>query len=181
MKPLLQPNNRLANILIITVSVIVLVAVMALDRLKVKPEWPFDMKVHVFATINACINFCVFILLIIAVIKVKQGKLVAHRNLMMVAMGLSLLFLISYILHHLFAGSTLYGGDGLLKIIYYILLITHIPLAGIILPFILYTAYRGLIGNYSAHKKLAKWTFPIWLYVALSGVLVYLMISPYYG
>lgn len=180
MKPLLKPNNRLANILIITVSVIVLLAVTALDRLKVKPEWPYDIDVHIFATINAVINFMVFVLLIAAVLAVKNGKLVQHRNMMMVAMGLSVLFLVSYIMHHLFAGSTVYGGAGTLKYIYYFILITHIPLAGIILPFILYTAYRGLIGNYPAHKKLARWTFPIWLYVALTGVLVYVMISPYY-
>jgi len=108
---------------------------------------------------------------------------------------LSVLFLISYICHHLFAGESKFGDtnhDGLLteeekiaagpvRIVYYILLGTHIPLAGIILPFILFTAYRSMIGEFAKHKKLARITWPIWLYVAITGVVVYFMISPYYN
>ena len=99
---------------------------------------------------------------------------------MLTAMVLSILFLVSYICHHLFAGETKFGGEGTSKMIYYIILGTHIPLAGLILPFILFTAYRGLIGEYARHKKLARITWPVWLYVAITGVAVYLMISPYY-
>lgn len=109
-------------------------------------------------------------------------------------MILSILFLVSYICHHLFAGETKFGdidhngvlsdeeaaGVGSLRWIYYIILATHIPLAGIILPFILFTAYRALIGEWPRHRKLAKITWPVWLYVAITGVVVYLMISPYY-
>jgi putative membrane protein len=114
---------------------------------------------------------------------------------MLTAMILSILFLISYICHHLFAGETRFGDlnhDGLLsdqektkagslRIIYYVLLGTHIPLAGIILPFILFTAYRALVGEFPLHKKLARITWPIWFYVAVTGVIVYWLISPYYG
>ena len=100
---------------------------------------------------------------------------------MLTAIILSTLFLISYICHHLFAGETKFGGTGTAKIIYYIILGTHIPLAGIILPFILFTAYRALIGEWPGHKKLARITWPVWFYVAITGVAVYWMISPYYG
>ena len=100
---------------------------------------------------------------------------------MMSALVLSILFLVSYIAHHLFSGETKFGGEGILKTIYYIILITHIFLAAIILPFILFTAYRALIGEYEVHKKLAKITWPLWFYVAVTGPVVYIMISPYYA
>jgi putative membrane protein len=114
---------------------------------------------------------------------------------MLAAILLSVLFLLSYIAHHLLAGDTRYGDlnhDGILsdeeklsagsmRMVYYFLLITHIPLAGIILPFILFTAYRALIGEYSKHRKLTRFTWPVWFYVAVTGVLVYWMIHPYYG
>jgi putative membrane protein len=114
---------------------------------------------------------------------------------MLAAIMLSVLFLVSYICHHLLAGDTKFGDinhDGILsddektaagsgRIFYYIILITHIPLAAIILPFILFTAYRSLIGEYEQHRKLARITWPVWLYVAITGVVVYVMISPYYS
>ncbi|MFN9958273.1 MAG: DUF420 domain-containing protein, partial [bacterium] len=101
--------------------------------------------------------------------------------MMLAAMVLSILFLVSYIAHHLLAGETSYGGEGTIRTLYYVILFTHIPLAGLILPFILFTAYRALISEWPAHKKLAKVTWPIWLYVAITGVVVYWMISPYYS
>ena len=99
---------------------------------------------------------------------------------MITAIVLSCLFLVSYICHHLFAGETKFGGEGTIRYIYYFILGTHIVLAGIILPFILFTAYRAMIGEWIKHRKLSKITWPIWLYVAVTGVVVYLMISPYY-
>jgi putative membrane protein len=99
---------------------------------------------------------------------------------MLWALGFSVIFLLSYICHHLLTGETAYGGSGLIKIVYYFILITHIVLAGLILPFILFTAYRGLTAEYDKHKKLARITWPLWLYVAVTGVVVFLMISPYY-
>jgi putative membrane protein len=103
-----------------------------------------------------------------------------HKKLMMAAMVLSVLFLVSYIAHHLFAGETKFGGTGTIRTVYYLILFTHIPLAGLILPFILFSAYRALIGEWSAHKKLVRYTWPIWFYVAVTGVIVYCLISPYY-
>lgn len=178
LKPLIAPNNKLANIFIGTVSVIVFVAVAVLTKTKLDVDLGFD--IFVFAKINAVVNTLVSICLIAALVFVKQKKYEAHRNVMFAAIGLSVLFLLSYIAHHLFAGETKFGGEGLIRPIYYFILITHIVLAGIILPFILYTAYRGLTGEYAQHKKLAKYTWPLWLYVSVTGVIIYVLISPYY-
>jgi putative membrane protein len=100
---------------------------------------------------------------------------------MIAAMILSCLFLVSYICHHLFTGETKFGGQGSIRYFYYFILGTHILLAAVILPFILFTAYRGLTAEWPRHRKLAKITWPVWLYVSVTGVLVYLMISPYYS
>ena len=150
--------------------------------------------VHFFALVNAMINSCVAILIVTGIVAVKKKKYETAQKTMLTAMWLSILFLLSYICHHLLAGDTRFGDinhDGIvseaekadagsLRIIYYIILGTHIPLAGIILPFILFTAYRALIGEYPEHKKLARITWPVWFYVALTGVIVYILISPYY-
>ena len=91
-----------------------------------------------------------------------------------------MLFLVSYICHHLLSGDTKFGGVGSIRLVYFIILITHIFLAAIILPFILFTAYRALVSEWPRHTKLARITWPIWLYVSLTGPIVYFMISPYY-
>lgn len=186
-------NDRKAKILIITFSVIVFTAITILTRVKLEVNPGFD--IHMFAKLNAIINSTVAILLVVSLIVIRFRKAYAlHRNLMITAMILSILFLISYVCHHLFAGETRFGDvnhDGIVselekqavgtsRVIYYIILGTHIPLAGIVLPFILFTAYRGLTGQYEKHRKLARITWPLWFYVAVTGVTVYLMISPYY-
>ena len=176
--PVWEKNDRKASVLIITFSIIVFAAIILLSRVKLNVDLGFD--VHLFAMANAIINSAVALLLIAALIAVKNRKYEAHKKLMLTAMLLSILFLISYICHHLFAGETKFGGEGTSKLIYYIILLTHIPLAGIILPFILFTAYRALIGEYPRHKNLARITWPVWFYVAVTGVAVYWMISPYY-
>lgn len=176
--PLLKRNDKLAKPLIIIVSVVVFAVVAALDRMKLKMDVGFD--VHIFALINAVINSCVSALLVSAFIAVRQKRYVLHRNLMLVAIVLSVLFLVSYIAHHLLGGETKFGGEGGIRTIYFVILITHIFLAAIILPFILFTAYQSLTGEYAKHKKIARYTLPLWLYVSITGVVVYLMISPYY-
>ncbi len=173
-----KKNDPKARTLILLFSGIVFIAVVALGRITLKADLGFD--VHLFAKVNAFINSCVAILLIAAIVAVKKKKYLLHKRLMLTAMGLSILFLVSYICHHLFAGETKFGDEGIMKTIYYIILFTHIPLAGLILPFILFTAYRAMIGEWPQHKKLARRTWPVWLYVAITGVIVYLMISPYY-
>jgi len=177
--PQLVKDDKRAKIFIWTVSIIVFAAVALLSRVKWDINLGFDP--HLFAKANAVINFTVTVLLLAALVAVKRNLYSAHKKLMITAIILSLLFLISYICHHLFAGETKFGGQGTIRYIYYFILGTHIVLAGIILPFILFTAYRALTGEWVRHKKLGKITWPIWLYVAITGVLVYFMISPYYS
>ena len=192
LNPVLKKNDKKAGWLIITFSVIVFSAVVLLSRIKLELDPGFD--VHIFAFFNSLINSFVAVLLVLALLAVKKKKYATHKKLMLTAMLLSILFLLSYICHHLLAGDTRFGDidhngilsetekatAGSLRIVYYIILGTHIPLAGIILPFILFTAYRALIGEYAAHKKLARITWPVWFYVAVTGVIVYVLISPYY-
>ncbi|MBK5271945.1 MAG: DUF420 domain-containing protein [Bacteroidia bacterium] len=188
-----KKNDKKARILIFLFSIIVFTAIVVLSRYKLNVNLGFD--VHLFAKANAIINSCVALLLLAGFIAVKSKSYLLHKRIMLTAMFLSILFLVSYICHHLFAGETRFGDinhDGILsddekttagsmRIVYYILLGTHIPLAGIILPFILFTAYRAMIGEYSRHKKIVRITWPIWFYVAVTGVIIYWMISPYYG
>lgn len=192
-QPYLTRNDSRAKIFIWTVSIIVFVAVAVLSKVKLNVDLGFDP--HLFAKANAIINFTVTILLVAGLWAVKSQKYLLHKKIMLAAIILSILFLVSYICHHLFAGETKFGDidhngivsadektlGGSLRIVYYFLLGTHIPLAGIILPFILFTAYRSLTGEYQKHKKIARITWPVWLYVAVTGVVVYLMISPYYN
>lgn len=159
-------------------SGIVFLAVTVLGRIQVPTSGTWD--VHVFAAANAVINSLVSVLLLVGLFTAKAGNWAWHRRAMLAALVLSLLFLTSYILHHLFAGETAYGGEGAMKVLYYVLLITHIPLAALSLPFILLTAYRSLSAQWPGHRKLAKRVWPVWFYVSVSGVVVYLMISPYY-
>lgn len=176
--PILKKNDKTARLLIVTVSFIVFAAVVVLSRVKIDADLGFD--VHVFAKVNAIINSAVSVLLVSAFVAIRRKNYIAHRNLMYAAIVLSALFLVSYIAHHLLAGDTRFGGEGAIRYVYFFILITHIFLAAIILPFILFTAYRALTGEFGRHKKIARYTFPLWLYVSVTGVLVYLLISPYY-
>jgi len=181
LKPLIPKKDKLAKRLIILVSVIIFLAVVALDRHLIQPEFPFEFDVHYFALANSIINSAVALLLLAALFAAKSKQFLLHRNLMFGAILLSVLFLVSYIAHHLYAGDTSFGGEGWIRPVYYTLLITHIVLAALILPFILFTAYRALTGEWQRHKKIARYTWPLWFYVSVSGVVVYWMIRPYYG
>ena len=188
-----KKNDKKARILIYAFSAVVFSAVMLLGRVQWKVNPGFD--VHLFAKANVFINSCVALLLVVALVAVKYNNYTLHRNLMMTAIFLSVIFLMSYICHHLFSGETRFGDlnhDGILsdeekaaagklRIVYYFLLGTHIPLAGIVLPFILFSAYRSLIGEFDKHRKLVRITWPLWFYVAVTGVVIYWMISPYYS
>jgi putative membrane protein len=190
--PVLVKNDKQANWLILVFSFVVFAAVVLLSRIKLDVDLGFN--VHFFARLNAIINSLVSLLLLAGLAVVKQGKYELHKRIMIGALILSVIFLVSYICHHLLAGETKFGDinhDGLVseaekalagskRTFYYIILATHIPLAGIILPFILYTAYRALIVEWPKHVKLARKTWPVRLYVSVTGVLVYLLISPYY-
>ena len=175
---IIQKNDKKASILIIVFSVIVFVAVVFLSKVKLEIDLPFN--VHVFAKVNAVINSMVSFLLLVGLLAVKRGNYHLHKKVMMTSMILSFLFLVSYICHHLLSDSTSYGGNGISRLFYFGILISHIILAAIILPFILYTSYRAMVAEWPAHRKLARITWPIWFYVSVTGVIVYLMISPYY-
>jgi putative membrane protein len=188
----ISKNDRKARILIFSFSIVVFILISALGKYKLDVDLGFDE--HIFAKVNAVINSIVTVLLLAGLYSARTRRYTIHRNIMLTAMALSVLFLLSYVLHHLFAGEARFGDlnhDGIvneteksaagsIRYVYYVLLSTHILLAGIVLPFILFTAYRALINENASHRKLAKVTWPMWLYVALTGPIVYLMISPYY-
>ena len=190
--PILLKNDRRARWIIGIVSLVIFSSIVILSRVKLDVDPGFD--VHVFALFNACVNSLVSILLIIGMIAIKQRRYQLHKKLMLAAMILSVAFLFSYVSHHLLAGDTRFGDSnhdnmvdpsellevGNRRVVYFIILITHIFLAAVILPFILFTTYRAMIAEWPQHRKIAKITWPIWLYVSITGVVVYLMISPYY-
>lgn len=186
-------NDKKAYWLIGIFSVVVFLAVSVLTKIKLNVDLGFD--VHLFAAFNAFVNATIAVLLVAALVAVKNAKYQLHKQLMMAALVLSVLFLVSYIAHHLLAGEAKFGDadhDGIvtdaekaavggIRTIYFIILITHIILAAVILPFILFTAYRALTAEFSLHKKLAKITWPLWFYVAVTGPIVYWMIKPFYS
>ena len=192
LEPMLQKNDQKAKWIIGIFSAVVFIAVSFVSKFTIDVQLPFDK--HIFALINALLNTAVAILLVVALIAVKQKKLLLHKQLMLTAMVLSVLFLVTYIAHHLLAGEARFGDtdfDGVVSVeeavvagnarpFYLILLSTHIILAATSLPFILFTAYRAMTGEYEDHKRKAKRMWPIWFYVAVTGPLVYLMIKPYY-
>ena len=192
LQPAINKNDKKARTLIWIFSVVVFSAVALLSNFKLNVDIGFN--VHLFATTNAIINTIIAILLIAALIAVKQKKYITHKKLMLASLVLSIIFLVSYILHHLLAGETRFGDAdnngllsdeelanvGSLRTLYFVLLSTHIILAATILPFILFTAYRALIAEFPYHKKLARYTWPLWFYVAVTGPIIYFMIKPYY-
>lgn len=172
-------NDRLANAIIISLSIVVFALVTLMRKVKIDLGFGFDT--HIFPAISATLNSIVAVLLIVGLWFVKQKQFELHRKTMLMAVVCSILFLLSYVMYHFTTVETVYQGTGGLKTIYYLILFTHIGLAGIILPFILYAVYRALTGEYAQHKKLTKWVWPIWFYVSVTGVVVYFMIAPYYG
>lgn len=193
LQPVLKKSDKLAYILIGVFSVVVFGVVTFLSKFTLDIELPFDK--HIFALINALLNSAVTVLLVAGLVAVKQKKYNLHKSIMMTTMVLSLLFLVTYIAHHLLAGEAKFGDanfDGIVdaaekallgntRPLYLVLLGTHIVLAATSLPFILFTAYRALISDFAAHKNLAKMVWPIWFYVAATGPIVYLMIKQYYN
>jgi putative membrane protein len=162
--------------LIIGLSVLIPVAVALLFGMPKIKGYDTSFLPPIYATINGLTA----VLLITAVSAIKRGKQSLHERLMKICIGLSALFLVMYVAYHLTSEKTVYGGEGVLKYVYYFILITHILLSIVVIPFVLFTFSRALNGNFKKHRSLAKYTFPIWLYVAVTGVIVYAMISPYY-
>lgn len=162
------------------VSVLVPVVVLYLFYLTPpKVDAGFDLRL--LPALNASFNFTTAVLLIVGRYLIKTRKQIRlHRNVMIAAFSFSCLFLISYLTYHTLTEPTKYGGEGAMKAVYFFVLATHIVLAAIIVPLVLFTMVRGLQERYDKHRRVARWTWPLWLYVAVTGVVVYLMLSPYY-
>jgi len=166
--------------IITALSIIIPIAVAALFGVNLR-KLGFDVEpLNFLPPIYASINGLTAVLLILAVFAIKKGNRKLHEQLNTTAIACSLLFLLMYIAYHMTSDSTSFGGEGVVKYVYYFILITHIVLSVIVIPFVLLTYMKAKLTNFVEHKKIAKKTFPIWLYVAVTGVIVYVMISPYY-
>ena len=161
---------------IVTFSIVIPLLVAILFGVKIPNAEPLTFLPPIYATINGCTA----VLLIVAFLAIKSGNMKLHQRLMMTCIGLSIAFLAMYMAYHMTSDSTPFGGTGWVRTVYFIILISHILLSIVIIPLVLITFVRGLFGDYKRHAKIARYTFPLWLYVAVSGVVVYLMISPYY-
>ncbi len=159
------------------ISGIVLAAVVMMRQFKITTSFDFSFLPPLHATLNGLTFFS----LIIAFWAIKSRRIQMHKRWMTLALSLSVLFLLSYVTYHITTPETRFGGEGTIRTVYFILLITHVVLAAVILPFILFTFIRGYTGLYERHKKLARWVFPVWLYVAATGPICYLMLMPYYA
>ena len=169
-------DEKKYNKWIVVLSIVIPIVVAALFGIKIDAELPVFLP-PIYASINALTA----VVLIIAVLAIKNKKRQLHENLMKFAIGLSIIFLVMYVAYHMTSESTKFGGEGTIKYIYYFILFTHIILSVMVIPFVLITYVRAITNNFERHKKIAKITFPLWLYVAITGVIVYLMISPYYA
>lgn len=166
---------------IILVSIIIPVAVVLLFSIRLKDFGINVAPLSFLPPIYATINGITAALLVSAVVAIKKGNRAIHEKLMTSAIVCSVIFLLMYVAYHMTADPTKYGGEGAIKYVYYFLLLTHIALSVTIIPLVLFTYVKALAGQFDNHKKLAKITFPLWLYVAVTGVVVYLMIAPYYA
>ena len=169
--------NKTYNAVIIIVSILIPIIVAVLSRVRIPNIASLDMLPPIYAIINGVTA----ILLVVAVMQIKRGNKRKHQILMKINIMLSLLFLIMYIAYHVTSDMAIYGGVGISRSIYYFILASHIILSGILVPLVLFTYKHAAVGQYDKHRKLAKITFPIWFYVAVTGVVVYRMISPYYN
>ena len=170
------PPEKKYNRRIIALSIIIPLIVAVLFRVKIPGATPLTFLPPIYATINGITA----VLLVMAVWMIRHKKRRTHELLMRTCIGLSAVFLMMYMAYHMTSEATVYGGKGTLKYIYYFILISHIILSVAVIPLVLITYARALAKRFDKHRKIARITFPIWLYVAVSGVLVYILISPYY-
>lgn len=168
-------DDKKYNRLIVVLSIAIPLAVAILFGVRLDVELPVFLP-PIYATINAITA----LVLVLAFMAIRNKKITLHKRLMKFAIALSVTFLVMYVAYHMTSDSTKYGGEGALRYIYFFILITHILLSIAVIPFVLITYVRAITNNFEKHKKIAKITFPLWLYVAVTGVLVYILISPYY-
>ena len=172
-------RDRSINLAITTVSIAIPLLVLTLFYLK-PPDVRIGFDLKILPALNASLNFTTALLLLTGFYFIRNRKIQSHRLCMITAFCFSALFLISYVTYHTLTEPTSYGGEGIMRTIYFAILITHIVLAAAIVPLVLITLVRGLQEKFDRHRKIARWTFPLWLYVSITGVVVYLMLSPYY-
>lgn len=170
-------REKKLNTWITTLSIAIPIIVTLLFTYKIPNAKPLSFLPPIYATINGITA----LLLVTALLAIKKGKRSLHQKLMNTSIILSVLFLLMYVAYHLTSETTLYGGEGILKYTYYFILLTHIILSIAVIPLVLITYTKVYLNNFTHHKRWARYTFPIWLYVAVTGVIVYLMISPYYS
>jgi putative membrane protein len=163
------------NTWIIILSIAIPLVVAVLFRVKIDVQLPVFLP-PIYATLNAFTA----VLLMLAFWAIKNKKIALHEKLMKTAIGFSVLFLLLYVAYHMTSDSTKFGGEGAMKTVYFVILISHIVLSVAVIPFVLITFVRAITNQVELHKKIARFTFPLWLYVAVTGVIVYVMISPYY-
>ncbi|WP_291728381.1 DUF420 domain-containing protein [Bernardetia sp.] len=177
-------NNSSTNpaikwvIRILSIAIPLVVAILLSPSIETKIDFGFNTRIlpHINAVFNSLTSLC----LIAGFFAIKSKNIKLHRGLMMTAFVLSSLFLVSYVIYHASVPHTVFGGEGIVKNIYYVLLGSHILLSIVVVPLVLWAIYFAWTGKIDKHKKIVKWTFPIWTYVAITGVMVYFMISPYY-
>jgi putative membrane protein len=172
----MQSTLKKLDYLAVVVSVVVLALVVLMRKVKI----PVGIDFSFLPPFHALLNSLAAIALVFALFFIKNGQVEKHRKAILVAIGLSVLFLLSYVVYHFTTEETKYCMDGSIRYVYFFFLITHVFLAGIILPFILFTFNRAYLKMFDRHKKLAKWVFPLWLYVALTGPICYFMLMPCY-
>ncbi len=169
-------EEKKIKVWITVLSIAIPLVVVILFGYKIPDAKPLSFLPPIYATINGLTA----VLLVIAVLAIKKGKRELHQKLMTTCIAFSLLFLVMYVAYHMTSESTPYGGEGAMRYLYFFILISHIFLSIVIIPLVLVTYSKTYLKDFEAHKKWAKYTFPVWLYVAVTGVVVYLMISPYY-
>ena len=165
------------NTLILLTSIAIPVVVAILFRVRIPNVAPLDQLPPIYATINALTA----VLLVVALVAIKNGRRLLHERIMKVNILLSLAFLVMYIAYHMTSDPTPYGGADSMRTIYLVILISHIILSIVLIPLVLLAYAKAALSDFEGHKKIARFAFPIWLYVTVTGVLVYLMISPYYA
>ena len=169
-------EEKKIKVWITVLSIAIPLVVVILFGYKIPDAKPLSFLPPIYATINGLTA----VLLVFAVLAIKNGKRELHQKLMTTCIAFSLLFLVMYVAYHMTSESTPYGGEGAMRYLYFFILISHIFLSIVIIPLVLVTYSKTYLKDFEAHKKWAKYTFPVWLYVAVTGVVVYLMISPYY-
>lgn len=174
---MVRTKEKRFNRFITIVSIVIPVVVALLFGVKLPNVEPLSFLPPIYASINGVTA----VLLVVAVWAVKNGKRTLHQNIMTLNIAFSVLFLMMYIAYHMTSDSTPYQGEGIIRYIYFFILITHIVLSIVLIPLVLRTYAKAYLKDFDGHRALAKYTFPIWLYVAVTGVVVYVMISPYYA